>query len=167
MTFGDQGDPFENPGETPGDTPGRSGFSLRAERLLVRVLLLLRREARSTDGHRSRRRAEELADIILSDFPRRILPFGLAALIIIAILCTLPLVRDLARGDSGVVAAAPAAFAVESGLRQRGAAVGDGIEAIRAIVAPFATDGSGSDSAGSGDDRTAPPRDARAPFSKS
>lgn len=146
---------------------GRSGFSLRAERLLVRVLLVLRREAKPSDGARSRQRAEELADIILSDFPRRVLPFGIAALVIIAIISAMPLLRDIAKGDSGMVAAAPAAFTVESGIRQRGAAVSDGIDAIRTMVAPFAAEGTGGDSPAASDERTTPPSDARAPFSKS
>ena len=77
---------------------GRSGFSLRAERLLVRVLLILRREAKPSESARSRQRAEELADLILTDFPRRVLPFGLAALVIIAIVSAMPLVRDIAQG---------------------------------------------------------------------
>lgn len=146
---------------------GRSGFSLRAERLLVRVLLMLRREAKPSESARSRQRAEELADIILSDFPRRVLPFGIAALVIIAIVAAMPLLRDYAKGDSGMVAAAPAAFTVESGIRQRGAAVGDGIDAIRTMVAPFAADSAGAEAATSSDERVAPPSDARAPFSKS
>lgn len=146
---------------------GRSGFSLRAERLLVRVLLMLRREAKSSDSVRSRQRAEELADIILSDFPRRVLPFGIAALVIIAIIASLPLLRDYAKGDAGMVAAAPAALTVESGIRQRGAAVSDGIDAIRTMVAPFAAESAGADAATGSDERATPPCDARAPFSKS
>jgi hypothetical protein len=145
---------------------GRSGFSLRAERLLVRVLLALRREARPSDRARSQQRAEELADLILTDFPRRVLPFGIAAIAIIAIVCSLPLLRDVAQGDAGIVAASPAVLTVESGIRQRGAAVGDGIDAIRTMVAPFASDSAGVDSAAS-DAVAAPPCDARAPFSKS
>lgn len=155
-------------GDSFGSEPsGRSGFSLRAERLLVRVLLVLRREAKPSDGARSRQRAEELADIILSDFPRRVLPFGIAALVIIAIISLMPIVRDIAKGDSGMVAAAPAAFTVESGIRQRGAAVSDGIDAIRTMVAPFATETTGGDSPATSDERVTPPSDARAPFSKS
>ena len=150
-----------------GARQGRSGFSLRAERLLVRVLLALRREAKPSDSARSRQRAEELADLILTDFPRRVLPFGIAALVIIAIVSAMPLVRDLAKGDAGMVAAAPAAFSVESGIRQRGAAVSDGIDAIRTMVAPFAAEGAASEPAAGSEERVAPPCDARAPFSKS
>lgn len=145
---------------------GRSGFSLRAERLLVRVLLALRREAKPSDRARSQRRAEELADIILTDFPRRVLPFGIAAIAIIAIVCSLPFLRDVAQGDAGIVAASPAVLTVESGIRQQGAAVSDGIDAIRSMVAPFASDAAGTDPA-AGEDRVTPPSDARAPFSKS
>ncbi len=150
-----------------GARSGRSGFSLRAERLLVRVLLVLRREAKPSESARSRQRAEELADLILTDFPRRVLPFGIAALVIIAIVSAMPLVRDLAKGDSGMVAAAPAAYSVESGIRQRGAAVSDGIDAIRTMVAPFAAEGAANEPAAGSEERVAPPCDARAPFSKS
>jgi len=146
---------------------GRSGFSLRAERLLVRVLLALRREARPTDSARSQRRAEELADIILTDFPRRVLPFGIAALVIIAVACSLPLLRDLARGDSGIVAASPAVLTVESGIRQKGAAMSDGLDALRTMVAPFASDAATAEPAPGMEDRAPTPCDARAPFSKS
>jgi len=59
-----------------GARSGRSGFSLRAERLLVRVLLLLRREAKPSESARSRQRAEELADLILTTSRAACFPSG-------------------------------------------------------------------------------------------
>ena len=149
---------------------GRSGFSLRAERLLVRVLLVLRGEARpgagSVVGQRhDRRRAEELADIILTDFPRRVMPFGIAALAIIVVLCTMPLMRDLLAGSgsrSGGVA--PVANVVESSLRARSAEMSDGLEALKAVVAPFASDATPNAEAR---EPVAPCCDAAAPFKRS
>jgi len=148
---------------------GRSGFSVRAERLLVRVLLALRGEARrSSDPVAERLRAEELADVILADFPRRILPIGIAALVAILLICSMPLLRDAfaAQGPGGA-SASPAAFAVEQGIRAQGAVVGDGLEAIRSVVAPFAPEAAPSDSSAGSDDRPQPPSDAAAPYKKS
>jgi len=148
---------------------GERRFSQRAERVLVRVLLALRREARphSADS----RRAEELADAILSDFPRRILPFGMAALAVIAVVCAAPLLRDLAV-EHGVSSGGVCAVAVvESGLRGRSAEVSDGVDALRAVVAPFSPGLVGGASEAlpedARDESNALPKEASAPFSRS
>lgn len=151
------------------ETVGRSGFSVRAERLLVRVLLALRGEARRTrDPVAEQLRAEQLADVILADFPRRILPLGIAALIAIVLLCSMPLLRDAlaAQGVRGS-SAAPAALAVERGIRAQGAAVGEGLDAIRSVVAPFASDSAPSEAASESDRCPQPSCDAAAPYKKS
>jgi len=147
---------------------GRSGFSVRAERLLVRALLSLRGEARrSNDPTADRRRAEELADVILADFPRRILPIGLAALVVIILVCSMPLLRDALSGSASSGSnAAPAAYAVERGIRTQGAVVGDGLDAIRSMVAPFAPDATPAE-APAGEGVCTPPSDAAAPYKKS
>jgi hypothetical protein len=142
----------------------------RAERILVRILLALRREARcSPDRDADARRAEALADVILSDFPRRVLPFGMAALVVITVLCALPLLRDAAVATQGAGASgSTVAHVVESSLRDRGRAMSDGIDAIRAVVAPFAPDtASDPSSAPEAQPVVAPPADASAPFRKS
>ena len=142
----------------------------RAERVLVRILLALRREARcSPDRAADARRAEALADVILSDFPRRVLPFGMAALVVITVLCALPLLRDAAVASQGAGASgSTVAHVVESSLRDRGRAMSDGIDAIRAVVAPFAPDtASDASSAAEAQPVVAPPADASAPFRKS
>lgn len=149
---------------------GRSGFSLRAERLLVRVLLVLRGDVRegaksATERRQDRRRAEELADIILTDFPRRAIPFGIAAVAIIVLLCTMPLMRDLFSGSTARSAGvAPVANVVESSLRARSAEMSDGLEALRAVVAPFAADAA---PANEPREAVAPCCDAAAPFKRS
>ena len=57
-----------------------SAFSDRAQRLLVRALLALRGEARvAHDSPLEHERAQRLADRILLEFPRRVLPIGIAA----------------------------------------------------------------------------------------
>ncbi len=129
------------------DNARRSGqFSVKAQRVLVRVLLALRGEARrSPDPDFDTRRAEALADRILLDFPRRVLPLGLAALAAILLFCMLPFVRDTIRQGSilpsqVVAAEASMTSAVESGLRQRGSEMSDGFETLKAIVVPFASD---------------------------
>ncbi|MEY3025914.1 MAG: hypothetical protein RLZZ238_811 [Planctomycetota bacterium] len=148
----------------------------RAERMLVRVLLLLRREARcSPDRESDARRAEALADVILADFPRRVLPLGVAALVVILVVCALPLVRDagLPSDPSG----ATVANRVERSVRKRSSAMSDGFAAIRAVVAPFSpavvdADAQGgamgepADSVGEGRG-VVPPREATAPFTRS
>jgi len=144
-------------------------FSQRAERLLVRVLLALRREARTSDDRvRDQRRAEELADVILSDFPRRVIPLGMAAVAVILVVCSMPLLRDMfaAHRASGQ-AERSAVLIVESGLRTHGAEVGDGIDALRSVVAPFASEAAPSEPAPSDEVRTVPPSDAAAPYKKS
>jgi hypothetical protein len=60
------------------------------------------------------------------------------------------------------------AHVVESSLRDRGRAMSDGIDAIRAVVAPFAPDtASDPSSAPEAQPVVAPPADASAPFRKS
>jgi hypothetical protein len=150
------------------DAAGRNGFSHRAERLLVRVLLALRREARhSSDRALDAQRAEDLADVILSDFPRRVIPFGIAALALITLVCSMPLLRDAMVGVSdGSAAVVPVANVVESSLRDHGAAMSDGIETIRAVVSPFAGE-SAAESANDEVEKVVPPSVAAAPFKKS
>jgi len=144
---------------------GFDRFSVRAERALVRVLLALRREARvSRDPEGDERRARELADVILSDFPRRAVPFGLAALVVIAIACATPLVRDLAVEHGAAAGSVCAASVVESGLRGRTAEVSDGFQALRAVVAPFSPTADGSAPV---EERPALPEEALAPFKRS
>jgi hypothetical protein len=117
----------------------RSQASTRAQRLLVRVLLVLRGEVRrSSDPARDARRAEILADRILADFPRRVLPIGLAALAIVVLACSLPLLRDALPTAHLGAHATPVATALESGLRSRGEAMSDGIDALRTVIRPFA-----------------------------
>ena len=144
-------------------------LSESAERLLVRVLLALRREARTSDDRaRDQRRAEELADVILSDFPRRVIPLGIAALAVIVVVCSMPLVRDVLASHGGAGQAdRSAVLIVESGLRTHGAEVGDGIDALRSVVAPFAADAAPSEPAAPDESRTVPPSDAAAPYKKS
>lgn len=140
-------------------------FSMRAERLLVRVLLSLRRETKvSADPDRDARRAEALADEILADFPRRIIPFGIAALAVIALACTMPLIRDLAVKHGVSSEAVCATSVVETGLRGRSAEFSDGFEALRAVVAPFTPGLVGEET---GDERTALPEEAAAPYKRS
>lgn len=145
------------------ERPGR--FSMRAERLLVRVLLCLRRESRaSADPDRDARRAEALADEILADFPRRVIPFGVAALAVIAVACAMPLMRDLAVKHGVSSEAVCATAVVETGLRGRTAEVSDGFEALRAVVAPFTPELVGEETP---DERTALPEEAAAPYKRS
>lgn len=119
-------------------TSGDGGFSSRTQRLLVDVLLALRGEARrSPDAALDRARAESLADQILSNFPRRVLPIGAAALVALVVFSAMPLVRDALPGAGLVEAEVPVASIMEASLRERGSAIGDGLEAIGAIVVPF------------------------------
>ena len=150
--------------------PGGFGrFSVRTERALVRVLLALRRETRvSPAPEHDERRAHALADLILSDFPRRVIPFGIAALVVIVLTCATPLVRDLAAEHGVAPGTTCAASVVESGLRGRTAEVSDGFDALRAVVAPFSATTDGADSTGdSGHERPVLPKDAAAPFKRS
>lgn len=139
--------------------------SSRAQRLLVRVLLALRSEARSRPGSTSdRARAEALADRIMLELPRSVLPIGIAALFIVGVVCLMPLMRD-ALADGSELRTTTVASVVESGIRNQGAALSDGIGAIREVVAPFAgeiTPTAIDDAAPS-----VPPSDAKAPFSRS
>lgn len=156
---------------------GSRGPSLRARRLLVRVLGALRREGR---GAADERRVEELADRIMLALPRQLLPIGALSCAVLAICCLMPLLHDMLPATGFVGAPAPAADVVESGLRAQGSVMNDGLETLRAAVAPFAAsavEGYGSEgSVGSdgidavGDDSaTAAPTSviASAPYKKS
>lgn len=117
---------------------GRHGPSVRAQRLLVRMLLALRRESRRThDTDRDYERAELLANRIMAEFPRRVLPVGVAAMLVVVVFASFPLVRDVLPDAAGGAQPTPVATAVEAGLRQQGSAMSDGIQALRAIVGPF------------------------------
>jgi len=174
-------DGFEHGGFEPGgfDADDRDGAlrprpnaSVRAQRLLVRVLLALRGESRRTSSPaRDARRAELLADRILADFPRRVLPIGLAAVAIVVLACSFPLVRDALPTAHLGAQSTPVATALESGLRTQGAAMSDGIEALRAIMTPFAggaSNGSAPDAETAIDEATeVSPEAAAAPFTQS
>lgn len=164
------------------DRPDRDGCGnsqSRAQRLLVRVLLALRAESRRLpNAQHERARAEALADRIVLELPRSILPLGIAALFIVGVVCLMPLMRDaIAAGSQSP--AAPVASVVEDGIRERGAALNDGLWTLREIVAPFAGDearpGSQARPTPSGVGRpsestnapSAPPSVASAPFSRS
>ena len=139
--------------------------SSRAQRLLVRVLLSLRSEARARPlSSHDRARAELLADRIMLELPRSVLPLGIAAVFIVGVVCLMPLMRDaLPSGPED--RAAPVASVVEHGIRSQGAALSDGIQALREVAAPFAVDDVPlQDAAG---DEAAPPADAAAPFRRS
>jgi len=139
--------------------------SSRAQRLLVRVLLALRSEARSRPHSLSdRARAEALADRIMLELPRSVLPIGIAALFIVGVVCLMPIMRDAIAAGSDKQGSTVASV-VESGLRNQGAALSDGIGALREVVAPFA--GEGCPSALENCPHDAPPCDAAAPFSRS
>jgi hypothetical protein len=134
----------------------------RAQRALVRVLLALRGEA-SRGGARShdRARAEALADRIILELPRSVLPLGIAAGMIVFVVCTMPLMRDaVAPADPGAV---PVSSVVERGIRENGAALSDGLGALREIIAPFAAESEPVEEPSS----SAPPANAAAPFSRS
>lgn len=146
--------------------------SVRTQRLLVRVLLALRGESRRTSSPaRDARRAELLADRILADFPRRVLPIGLAAVAIVVLACSFPLVRDALPAAHLGAQSTPVATALESGLRTQGEAMSDGIEALRAIMTPFA--GGASSAAAPGaetaidESSEVSPEAATAPFTQS
>jgi hypothetical protein len=139
--------------------------SSRAQRLLVRALLALRSEARSRPYSQSdRARAEALADRIMLELPRSVLPIGLAALFIVGVVCLMPLMRD-AVAEGTEQRAVPVASVMEHGIRSQGAALSDGFEAMREVVAPFAAGDAPSSDADASSDRT-PPADATA-FSRS
>ncbi|MFZ9880586.1 MAG: hypothetical protein ACO3QC_04210 [Phycisphaerales bacterium] len=115
-----------------------SGFSVRAQRVLVRVLLTLRSEARrSADPAFDAMRAEALAERIMRELPRSVLPVGLCALALVTLVCLIPIARDyMPRRE----AQTSAAQQVESSIRAQGAAVNAGLGALRAVVAPFTSD---------------------------
>jgi hypothetical protein len=138
--------------------------SSRAQRLLVRVLLALRSEARARPHSiTDRARAEALADRIMLELPRSVLPIGLAALFIVGVVCLMPLMRD-AIAEGTEQRAVPVASVMEHGIRSQGAALSDGFQAIREVVAPFAAEELPPDAEGAAD--PAPPADATA-FSRS
>lgn len=145
--------------------PARQRPSSRAQRALVRVLLALRAEARRpSPSSIDRVRAEALADRIMMELPRSVLPLGIAAIFIVGVVCLMPLVRG-AVADSANEAAIPVARVVEQGVRERTNALNDGFSALREVVAPFAFD----EERTRGADRPLPPppADAAAPFSRS
>ncbi|MBI1302423.1 MAG: hypothetical protein GC172_01320 [Phycisphaera sp.] len=143
------------------------------QRMLVRVLLALRCEARrSPDPAVDRLRAEQLADRIIAELPRSVLPLGIAALLVVAVVCIGPLARDAVTERKALVGPTPVATVVEAGIREQGAALQDGFATIRAIVEPFAGSGSApADGASAGSRGFAPcsdpPCDAAAPFPRS
>ena len=111
----------------------------RPQRMLVRILLALRCEARrSPDPAADRRRAEQLADRIIAELPRSVLPLGIASLVAVAVVCAGPLLRDAMTERTALAGPAPVATVVEAGIREQGAALQDGFATIRAIVEPFA-----------------------------
>jgi len=162
----DDGDAFE------GGAGDDRAPSTRTQRILVRVLLALRGESRrSANPARDARRAEMLADRILADFPTRVLPIGLAPAAIVVLACSFPLLRDALPTANLGAGGTPVARALESGLRTRGEQMSDGIDALRAIMRPFA--GSEADAASAHAAEHTPGADApgsdeaAAPFTKS
>lgn len=143
---------------------GSGGPSARARRLLVRVLGALRREGR---GAADERRVEALADRIMLALPRQLVPIGALSSAALALCCLMPFLHDALPATGFVGTPAPAVDVVENGLRTQGAAMNDGLETLRAAVAPFAA----SDSAGAdADESTAVAPSsviAAAPFKKS
>lgn len=136
--------------------------STRAQRALVRVLLALRGETRRcANAAGDRARAEALADRIMSELPRSILPLGLAAAVIVLVVCAMPLMRDAVADDAS--AATPVASVVERGIRENGAALSDGFEALREVVAPFAVEAPVVDEQSC----CRPPEEATAPYPRS
>lgn len=145
--------------------PGSDGFSTRTQRLLVQVLLALRGEARRSPGSaHDRARAEALADRILLQFPRRVLPIGAAALVALVVYSAMPLVRDALPGAGIVEREQPVAEVLETGLRERSGAIGDGLEALGALVVPLAIEERAAEPA---DSEVRPEPSAEAPFTKS
>jgi hypothetical protein len=143
------------------------------QRMLVRVLLALRSEARrSPDPAADRLRAEQLADRIMAELPRSVLPLGITALVVVAVVCAGPLLRDALTERTALAGPAPVATVVEAGIREQGAALQDGFATIRAIVEPFAeSDGvirsDGPPGAAGFAPCCDPPCDAAAPFPRS
>jgi hypothetical protein len=147
---------------------GHGGFSTRTQRLLVDVLLALRGEARrSPDPVEDRARAEALADHILATFPRRVIPIGAAALVALVVFSAMPLVRDALPGAGLVEESEPVAAILETSLRERGSAIGDGLEAIGSIVVPFAVEERPVDERSNPTDAPTVPASAEAPFTRS
>lgn len=128
---------WRGPTDDLGDAP--RGPSSRAQRLLVRVLLALRREGSARCGS-DERRVQILADRIMVELPRRLIPIGATACAGLALACLMPLLRDALPATGVVAAPTPAASIVESGLRAQGEAINQGLDALRAAVAPFAAE---------------------------
>ena len=95
----------------------------------------------------------------------------LAAVAIVVLACSFPLVRDALPAAHLGAQSTPVATALESGLRTQGAAMSDGIEALRAIMTPFA--GGASNAAAPGaeaaidESSEVSPEAAAAPFTQS
>ncbi|MFM1823063.1 MAG: hypothetical protein RI967_1329 [Planctomycetota bacterium] len=139
----------------------------RSQRMLVRILLALRREAHPRrDAMRDAARAELLADRIMRELPRSVLPVGFAALLALTAYCALPFLHDFLRATGAVESPPPMTRVVESGLRERGAALGDGIEVLGSIVAPLISDAP-RESEDRGAREAGRPSDARAPIEDS
>ncbi|MFM7133638.1 MAG: hypothetical protein ACKO0W_04910 [Planctomycetota bacterium] len=121
------------------NAPGTGEFGARAHRLLVRVLLALRGEVRRSDNPLAdEARVQLLADRIMREIPRRVIPVGLAALVVVGAFCAMPLVRDvIEHGADDQPAAATVASTVERGLRERGRAMSDGFAELRQVVEPL------------------------------
>lgn len=150
-----------------GPWSGREGGSLRSQRLLVRILLALRRESRAGgDAMRDAARAELLADRIMRELPRSVVPVGVAALLGLSAYCALPFLHDFLRATGAVEVPAPMTRVVESGLRERGAALGDGLEVLGSIVAPLIADAP-REAEIREDRESGRPSDARAPVEDS
>jgi len=155
-----------------GSGDGLDGGASRPERLLVRVLLALRCEAkRSPDQASDRLRAEALADRIMCELPRSVIPLGIAALVIAGVVCAEPLLRDALTERRALVGPVPVATAVEAGIRENGAALQDGFAALRAIVEPFGDSAGVAEPCGAAIDGRrpcgVPPCEAAAPYPKS
>lgn len=154
------------------DAPGRGRrhhAGGRAQRLLVRVLLALRGEAcRARRGDEAR--VQRLADRIMLDLPRRLVPLGGLACAALALACLMPLLRDALPATGVVAAPMPAMRVVESGVRSRSEAMNEGLGALRAAVAPFASvDAEGEAAEGPAEAAVDAPKSAiaAAPFKKS
>lgn len=138
-----------------------------SQRLLVRVLLALRGEARrGADPMRDAARAEALADRIMRELPRSVVPLGLAAMLALGTYCVLPFLHDALRASGAVESPVPATHVVASGLREQGAALGDGMQVLGTIVAPLISDAP-APRAPKPEPAEARPSDARAPIEDS
>jgi hypothetical protein len=120
----------------------RHDLSTRAHRLLVRVLLCLRGEARRSDNPLADEvRVQLLADRIMREIPRRVIPVGIAALVVVGAFCATPLVRDAIEHRDAAGARATVASVLEQGIRERGQTMSDGLSELRQAVAPLSGPG--------------------------